>query len=132
MINIGLVKLPSQESPKVGRQEANFAIYFANFTLTNENNISSTQTGTKLLYKYKHFFFIKNGNLIINWISYKHTVPERLSFQSDKYEIKGTLKKNQFTSSSVNYSHLFCVDPCCMNLFPTCLQHFFFNIVYVP
>ena len=93
MINIGLVKLPSQESPKVGRQEANFAIYFANFTLTNENNISSTQTGTKLLYKYKHFFFIENGNLIINWISYKHTVPERLSFQSDKYEIKGTLKK---------------------------------------
>ena len=42
MINIGLVKLPPQESPKVGRGEANFATNFANLLSLNEKNISST------------------------------------------------------------------------------------------
>ena len=27
----------------------------------------STQSDTKLLYKYKHIFFLKTGNLILNW-----------------------------------------------------------------
>ena len=30
-----------------------------------------------LLYKYEPFFFLKTGNLIINWFSYKHTVLEK-------------------------------------------------------
>ena len=41
---------------------------------------------TKLLYKYKHIFFLKTGNLILNWVlllfSYNHPMPEKLSSQS--------------------------------------------------
>ena len=34
-----------------------------------ENSTSSTLTGTKLFCKYEYFFFfLKNGNLIINWV----------------------------------------------------------------
>ena len=32
------------------------------------NSISITETDTKLLHKYKHFFFLKASNWIINWI----------------------------------------------------------------
>ena len=31
------------------------------------NSIPSTKTDTKLWYKYKHIFFLKTGNLILNW-----------------------------------------------------------------
>ena len=44
----------------------NFAIY-PSFKLGK--SISSTYTGRELLFKYEHFFFLKNGNLIINWVS---------------------------------------------------------------
>ena len=35
---------------------------------------------------------MKNGNLIIDWVPYKHTVPEKLSLQSENYEIMWTSK----------------------------------------
>ena len=49
------------------------------------NSIPSTETDTKLFYKYKHIFFLKTGKLILNWVplyfSNNH-MPERLSSQS--------------------------------------------------
>ena len=55
-----------------------------------------------MFFKYEHFFFLKTGNLIINWVTawpspwlpsllYKHTVPEKLSSLT-KYELNGTSK----------------------------------------
>ena len=49
------------------------------------NSIPSTQTETKLLYKYKHVFFLKTGSLILNWVPLfllQSIIPERLSSQS--------------------------------------------------
>ena len=49
------------------------------------NSIPSTQTETKLLYKYKHIFFLKTGSLILNWVPLfllQSIIPERLSSQS--------------------------------------------------
>ena len=62
-------------------------------------NISKTTTSvctdTKLLYKYEHFFSLKNDNLIINWVLCKHTL-ERLSSQSEKVWNQGDLKNPNF------------------------------------
>ena len=69
------------------------------------NSISSTSTGRELLFKYDHFFSLKNGSLIINWVSslfYKHSAPERLSSQSNKMKSLG-LQKSQFLNSLVNW-----------------------------
>ena len=61
-------------------------------------NISKTTTSvytdTKLLYKYEHFFSLKNDNLI-NLILCKHTL-ERLSSQSEKVWDQGDLKNPNF------------------------------------
>ena len=48
------------------------------------NSIPSTQINTKFLYKYKHIFLLKTGNLILNWVplSCHHTMSERLFSQS--------------------------------------------------
>ena len=65
------------------------------------NSIHSILT-KKLLYKDEHFFFLKTGNLILNWspsLFYKQAVSERLSSQSDKYKMKET--------SSIPISQLF-------------------------
>ena len=48
------------------------------------NIVFSTYTDAKLLYKYEFLFFLKTGNLMINWIPYKHIVAKRLSSQSEK------------------------------------------------
>ena len=62
-------------------------------------NISKTTTSvytdTKLLYKYEHFFSLKNDNLIINWVLCKHTL-ERLFSQSGKVWNQGDLKNPNF------------------------------------
>ena len=55
---------------------------FCNFSplLNLERASPALKTGKELLFKYEHFFFLKNGNLLINWVpplSYKHSVPER-------------------------------------------------------
>ena len=63
------------------------------------------QTGKELLFKYEHFFFSKNGNLIINWVLslfYKHSLLVRLSSQSNKMKSLG-LQKSQFLNSLVNW-----------------------------
>ena len=38
----------------------------------------------KLLNKYEQIFLLKTDKLIINWVPYKQTAPERLPSQSDK------------------------------------------------
>ena len=50
---------------------------FCDFGINLGNGISSTYTDKKLLFKYEHFFFLTP-------LFYKHTVPERLSAQSNK------------------------------------------------
>ena len=54
------------------------------------NFYSHLKTGKfKFLYKNEHLFFLKTGNFTIIWVPYKHTVPERLSSQSEKIWNKG-------------------------------------------
>ena len=64
----------------------------------NGDGNSSTYTDAKLLYKHKHFFFLKTGNWIINWVPYKHVMPERLSSQTDKKWNQRNLKNPNFSA----------------------------------
>ena len=45
---------------------------FAIYTLISKlgNSISRKQTDTRLLYKYERLFFLRTGNLIINWVTF--------------------------------------------------------------
>ena len=66
---------------------------------------SSTLTDTELLCKYEHFSYLKNSNLTINWVTslfHKHTLPERLSSQSNKMKSMG-LQKSQFLNFLVSW-----------------------------
>ena len=65
-----------------------------------ENSIFSTKTDTKFISKYKHLFFLKTGNLIINWVSLfcKHTVPEEQFLQTSKTWIWGDLKYRNYST----------------------------------
>ena len=62
----------------------------------NGNSISSIYLDTKSLYKYELLFYLKTSSLIIIWVPYKHTVPERLSSQSDIIWNQRTLKIPNF------------------------------------
>ena len=73
------------------------------------NTAPNTLTYTKLLYNYEHFFFLKTGNLISNWILLSllqaylawKTIPTIwLSMKSRR------LQKSQFLNSSVNWVQL--------------------------
>ena len=59
-------------------------LFFLSFKL--RNSIPSTQTDTKLLYKYKHIFFLKTGSFNLKSVplsfSYNYARSERLSSQS--------------------------------------------------
>ena len=74
LINLGVTgSMPPQET----------WLFLLSFKLGN--SIPSTQTETKLLYKYKHIFFLKTGSLILNWVPLfllQSIIPERLSSQS--------------------------------------------------
>ena len=52
--------------------------------LSSKTVFSALKLTQSCYYKYEHLFLLKNGNLIINWVPHKHTVPERQSSQSDK------------------------------------------------
>ena len=65
----------------------------------NEDGNSSTYTDAKLFYKHEHFFFLKTGNWIINWVPYKPVMPWKTILTNwQNMESKGP-KKSQFLSS---------------------------------
>ena len=62
----------------------------------NEDGNSSTYTDAKLFYKHEHFFFLKTGNWIINWVPYKPVMPWKTILTNwQNMESKGP-KKSQF------------------------------------
>ena len=65
-----------------------FCIFYPHFSL------ETVFPETKVLHENTNFYFLKTGNLIINWLSptYAHAVPERLSYLSDKLWKLGDLK----------------------------------------
>ena len=68
------------------------------------NSIPSTLSDIKVSYNCEHFFFLKTGNLILNWVPslsyYKYIVPEKI-WQNMKSK---RLQQSQFPNSLVNWT----------------------------